>query len=134
MRRRPAGTPLVAAALLVFAATGAASSPPGVRFRSLAEGTEEARKTGKPALYFFTADCCGPRHDRKKNVFGVPIEVVDRRREDGANSADVEALRVRMGVTGFPTLAIQRVDGNAAVRLVGKKWYPQRDSNPRSPP
>ena len=49
----------------------------------------------------------------------VPIEVVDRRREDGANAPDVEDLRVRMGVTGFPTLAVHRVDGTAAVRLVG---------------
>jgi hypothetical protein len=31
-----------------------------------------------------------------------------------------------MGVTGFPTLAIQRIDGNAAVRLVG---FASRDSS-----
>jgi thiol:disulfide interchange protein len=122
---------MVAAALLAIAATGAAAGPPGVRFRSLEEGTDEARRTGKPALYFFTAEWCGPCHELKKNVFEVgtfarliegkyvPIEVVDRRREDGANAPDVEALRVRMGVTSFPTLAIQRADGNAAVRLVG---------------
>jgi thiol:disulfide interchange protein len=82
-------------------------------------------------LYFFTADWCEPCHELKRSVFDVgqfarlveekyvPIEVVDRRREDGANPADVQGLLVQLGVSGFPTLAVHRVDGKAAVRLVG---------------
>lgn len=128
----------VAAALLAIAAAGAAAGPPGVRFRSLAEGTEEARRTGKPVLYFFTAEWCGPCHELRRSVFEVgtfarlveekyvPVEVVDRKREDGANASDVETLLVRLGVKGFPTLAIQRADGTAAVRVVG---FASRDSS-----
>lgn len=56
----------------------------------------------------------------------VPVEVVDRKREDGANASDVETLLVRLGVKGFPTLAIQRADGTAAVRVVG---FASRDSS-----
>ena len=107
------------------------SGPPGVRFRSLPEATDEARRTGKPLLFFFTAAWCGPCHDLRKSVFEVevfarlveekyvPVEVVDRKREDGANPPDVEALFARMGVIGFPTLAVHRVDGSSVVKLVG---------------
>ena len=122
---------LVAAALIAVTTVAAASGPPGVRFRSLPEATDEARRTGKPLLFFFTAAWCGPCHDLRKSVFEVevvarlveekyvPVEVVDRKREDGANPPDVEALFARMGVIGFPTLAVHRVDGSSVVKLVG---------------
>lgn len=122
---------LVAAALITVASVAAAAGPPGVRFRSLEEATEEARRTGKPVLFFFTAAWCRPCHDLRKSVFEVemfarlveekyvPVEVVDRKREDGANPPDVEALFARMGVNGFPTLAVHRVDGSSVVKLVG---------------
>ncbi|MHB1044689.1 MAG: thioredoxin family protein [Thermoanaerobaculia bacterium] len=110
---------------------GLVADPPGVRFRTIDEGFAEARASGKPLLLYFTADWCPPCHNLELEVFHssllskgieaefVPVKVVDRRREDGHNAPDVDALQKNTGVSAFPTLLVVRADGSAAVRNVG---------------
>jgi protein disulfide-isomerase len=109
----------------------ATSRPPAVKWRSLADGEAEAKKTGRPVLYFFTADWCGPCHILVRQVFSdaktvasieslyVPVVLEDRRQEDGANAAGMERLAQRFGVEGFPTLVVARPGAEGGLRLTG---------------
>ena len=119
------------AAVTLSAAALAASRPPTVRWRSLADGEVEAKKTGRPVLYFFTADWCGPCHLLAREVFSdakavaaiekryVPVVLEDRRQEEGANPAGMERLARRFGVQGFPTLVVARPGAEKGLRLTG---------------
>jgi thioredoxin-related protein len=118
------------AVLLSWASVGGSST---VRFRGLADGMQEAETTGRPVLLFFTAAWCAPCQQLRIEVFSVggyatfieerfvPIEVVDRRHEDGANTPDTQALLDRFGVAGFPTIVIIDLNGPAALRHSGFK-------------
>ncbi len=122
---------LLAALLLALVAPGLRAEGPGVLFRGIADGTAEARANGKPLLLFFTADWCPSCRDLKEGVNAdagiarlleerfVPVEVVDRTREDGANTPEVKKLVEAFRVTGLPTIVVFRPGGVAAARQPG---------------
>ena len=113
------------------AAAKAAPAPTSIRWRAIVAGEVEAKKNGKPALYFFTAAWCGPCHLLEDQVFTipevagqierdfVPIVVQDHAREAGRNAPEMLALADRYGLRGFPTLVVSRPNLAAAVTLEG---------------
>lgn len=122
-RARPRLLLLVAAALLAArVGTGVWEErhPPAhaerVKWRALAAAIDESRLTRRPLLLDFTAEWCGPCKRMQSELFSdersaqfiethyVPVRVVDRAREDGRNSAEVDSLQQRFGVQSFPTL------------------------------
>ena len=143
MMRMPRSFPPFAAALFAIllalpgpsrSDTSASKPAPGkmsIRWRSIASGDAEAKKSGKPALYFFTAAWCGPCRLLAGQVFAVPemaaqiekdfvpIEVADRERETGRNSPEMLALADRYRLRGFPTLVVSRPGLAANVTLEG---------------
>lgn len=120
------------AALLLAASTGQAGGEPGgPKWRGIPEGEAEAKKTGRPALYFFTAEWCGPCHTIEKEVFAdpkvaaaiekryVPIICEDTFREEGVNPPGFDDVAQRFGLRGFPTLVVARPGSLKGIRLTG---------------
>ncbi|MCM3876840.1 MAG: thioredoxin family protein [Thermoanaerobaculia bacterium] len=113
------------------AAAKAAPARTSINWRAIVAGEAEAKKKGKPALYFFTADWCGPCHLLEDQVFAVPdvaaqvekdfvpIVVQDRMRETGRNAPEMLALADRYGLRGFPTLVVSRPKLATNVTLEG---------------
>ncbi|HUM01314.1 MAG TPA: thioredoxin family protein [Thermoanaerobaculia bacterium] len=130
MRRALIGSAALLLLVLASAAAGRGKAD-AVRWRALAAGEKESKKTGKPVLYFFTANWCGPCHVLVDQVFAdetaaaaiekryVPVVLEDREREEGGNAAGLENLARRFDVQGFPTLVVARPGTGKAVRLAG---------------
>lgn len=102
-----------------------------IAWRGVEDGEEEARATGRLALYFFTADWCAPCHAMKRDVFSqpavldliekhyVPIEVLDRVREEGRNVAPVDRVQFRFLVDAFPTVVVARPGSGHGITEAG---------------
>ncbi len=98
---------------------------------SIAEAEAESRRTGKPILIDFNADWCGPCRAMRDEVFDdgtlgeavrrmvVPVSIVDRSRENGSNSPEVEQLMESYSIEAFPTLIVYRPGGGHTLRTTG---------------
>jgi thiol-disulfide isomerase/thioredoxin len=130
MRRTLTGA--AAVLLLVFSSAAASrGKADAVRWRALADGEAESKRTGKPVLYFFTADWCGPCHVLVDQVFAdekaaaaiekkyVPVVLEDRLRAEGESAAGMETLARKFGIRGFPTLVVARPSVGKGLRLAG---------------
>lgn len=123
------GALVVTLAFLAAAGRAHAASPSLVKWRPIVAGEAEAKKAGKLALYFFTADWCGPCHLLEQQVFSqkvvadqiakdyVPILVREEVR--GKNSPEMVTLANRYGLRGFPTLVVSRPGFDKGVTMEG---------------
>ena len=119
--------PVLFAFALVSTAVPASAAPDLVKWRSIAAGEKEASSSGKPILYFLTAEWCGPCHMMKRAVFQdqqaadfinkeyIPVEVMDQMAEAGRNPPDVQRVQVRFQLRGYPTLVVARPGTGEAV-------------------
>jgi thiol:disulfide interchange protein len=98
---------------------------------SIADAEAESRRTGKPILVDFNADWCGPCRAMRAQVFDdatlgdavrrlvVPVSIVDRSRENGANTPEVEELMQSYSIDAFPTLVVYKPGGGRTLRTTG---------------
>ena len=102
-----------------------------VEWVPLASAERVARGTQRRIFYDFSAEWCGPCQEMERTVFReaeitarlnedfIPVRIVDRRREEGKNRADVDALQRKYSIQAYPTLLITTADGKELGRMVG---------------
>ena len=102
-----------------------------VRWVPLEQAGSLAASLNRILLVDFTADWCAPCHLLDAEVFSdpvlakeinerfIPVRVIDRMREEGRNSPNVEALERRYNVQSFPTVLFVNADGTERARMEG---------------
>lgn len=128
---------VTAAALVYRLVTGIADRGAGeggggiVRWRPMTSAATAASAAAMPVLYDFTAAWCPPcrRLDAegwndttiaaRVNFEFVPVRVMDRQREDGKNTAAIDALQRKYKITSFPTLIAADGSGRELARMEG---------------
>ena len=111
--RPAAGTSSPGAAVQAAQAQGG-----GLHWTTLAAAMDESRTSGKPLMLDFNAEWCPPCQRMKREAFEnpaiaraveaavIPVSIVDRYREEGANPPEIEELQQRYGIEAFPTLVV----------------------------
>jgi thiol:disulfide interchange protein len=129
---------LIAVAALLLAARvashfvePAASKTSLIRWVTPEQGMALAEQSTRPVLLDFTAEWCAPCHVLDAEVFRDPdlariinerfiaVRVVDRKREEGRNTALVDELQQRFTVSSFPTVLFVDGEGNVRGRMEG---------------
>jgi len=92
-----------------------------------------AKKSGRPILVDFYAEWCGPCKMLDREVWPQASVVQESRnwiavKVDGDKRAD---LLKRYGITGFPTIAFLKPDGNISKTQVGIAIPPNLQSKPK---
>lgn len=115
----------------VYEAQNPVRQPDLVSWVEFDRATLTAENSGRPILYDFSAEWCGPCQRMRDEVFAneklaggvsgmvVPVKVVDTQRELGHNAAWVDSLQRAHKVTAFPTLIVVDAKGRAIDRLEG---------------
>ncbi|MBK9141995.1 MAG: thioredoxin family protein [Candidatus Melainabacteria bacterium] len=89
----------------------------------------------KPILYYFSADWSQRCLEFERDCFGngplvdlinekvIPVHVVDKSVENGANPPDVQNLENKYGAHAFPCVVLALPDGTASATTTGAKNY-----------
>jgi thiol-disulfide isomerase/thioredoxin len=106
-----------------------------VEWVELNQAVAKAKKLDKPILYDFSADWCGPCMLMRAEIFGdkkvakeinqnfVPVQVIDRHREEQSNPLEVDRLQKKYDIEAFPTLVVTKV-GRSSIDI--QKGYPDK--------